>query len=71
VQQHVEVALKGLLNAGFAGTQDDRKVSVALEPSVLMRFGPLRPYAGVIVPVAGPPSENGFVGVHFGMAAAL
>jgi hypothetical protein len=36
-----------------------------------MRFGPVRPYAGVIVPVVEPSSESGFVAVHFGVAAAL
>jgi hypothetical protein len=71
VQRLFELSLKGLANVGFAGTEDDKKVAVALEPDVVLRFGPVRPYAGVIVPVAGPPSENGFVGVHFGVALAL
>jgi hypothetical protein len=71
VQNRFELALKGVLNGGFAGTAEDKKVAVAIEPSVVLRFGPVRPYAGVIVPLAGPPSENGFVGVHFGVAAAL
>jgi hypothetical protein len=71
VQHLFELSFKGLVNIGFAGTDDDKKVAVALEPDVVLRFGPVRPYAGVIVPVAGPPSENGFVGVHFGVALAL
>jgi hypothetical protein len=71
VQNRFELAVKGVVNAGFAGTSEDKKVAVALEPSAILRFGPVRPYAGVIIPLAGPPSENGFLGVHFGVAAAL
>jgi hypothetical protein len=71
VQNRFELSLKGLVNIGFAGTDDDKKVAVAVEPDVVLRFGPVRPYAGVIVPLAGPPSQNGFVGVHFGVALAL
>ncbi len=71
VQDRFELALKGVLNAGFAGTDEDKKVAVAVEPSVVLRFGPVRPYAGVIVPLAEPPLESGFVGVHVGLAAAL
>jgi hypothetical protein len=71
VQNRFELAIRGVVNAGFAGTSDDKQVAVAVEPSAILRFGPVRPYAGVIVPVAGPPSENGFIGVHFGVAAAL
>jgi hypothetical protein len=71
VQDRFELALKGVLNAGFAGTSDDKKVAFAIEPNAVLRFGPVRPYAGVIIPVAGPPSQNGFIGVHFGVAAAL
>ncbi len=71
VQNRFELVLRGVLDAGFAGTDEDKKVAVAIEPGFVLRFGPVRPYAGVIVPLAGPPSENGFVGVHFGVAAAL
>jgi hypothetical protein len=71
VQSRFELSLKGLVNIGFAGTDEDKKVAVAIEPDVVLRFGPVRPYAGVIVPLAGPPSQNGFVGVHFGVALAL
>jgi hypothetical protein len=71
VQDRFELALKGVINGVFAGTGEDKQVAVAVEPSVVMRFGPVRPYAGVILPVVEPSSESGFVGVHFGVAMAL
>jgi hypothetical protein len=71
VENRFELALKGVMSGGFAGTGEDKQVAVAVEPSVVMRFGPVRPYAGVIVPLVEPSSESGFVGVHFGVATAL
>jgi hypothetical protein len=71
VQDRFELALKGIVNGVFAGTGADKQAAVAIEPSVVMRFGPVRPYAGVIVPLVEPSSESGFVAVHFGLAAAL
>jgi hypothetical protein len=71
VQDRFELALKGVINGVFAGTEEDKQVAIAVEPSVVMRFGPVRPYAGVIVPLVESSSESGFVGVHFGVATAL
>jgi hypothetical protein len=71
VQDRFELALKGVVNGVFAGTGEDKQAAVAIEPSVVMRFGPVRPYAGVIVPLVEPSIESGFVAVHFGVAAAL
>jgi len=71
VHRQFEIAVKGWINAGFAGTSDDKTTAVSLEPALVLRFGPVRPYAGVIIPLAGPPSDNGFVGLRVGVAAAL
>jgi hypothetical protein len=71
VQDELELALKGVVNGTFAGTGADKQVALAVEPGVVMRFGPVRPYAGVIVPLVEPSNESGFVGLHFGVAAAL
>ena len=61
----------GWVTVGYAGTADDRTTAVALEPGIALRFGSLRPYAGVILPLAGPPSDNGFFGVRAGVTAAF
>jgi hypothetical protein len=71
VHKQFEVALKGWVNVGFAGGDEDKKTSLALEPQLVLRFGPVRPYAGVIIPVAGPPSDEAFVGVRLGVAGAF
>jgi hypothetical protein len=71
VQRHVELALRGFVNVGFAGTAEDKKAALALEPMGMLRFGPIRPYVGVIIPVAGPPSENKFIAVRLGIAGAI
>jgi hypothetical protein len=71
VHRQFEVAVKGWVNAGFAGTSDDKTTAASLEPALVLRFGPVRPYAGVIIPLAGPPSDNHFVGLRVGVAAAL
>jgi hypothetical protein len=69
VQHRFEIVLKGWVNGGFAGTSDDKTTAVAIEPQFLMRFGPVLPYVGVILPLAGPPSDGNFVGVRVGVAA--
>ena len=71
VHRHVELAMRGWFNVGFAGTADDKVTAAALEPQIVTRFGPVRPYVGVIVPIAGPPSDNGFVGVRLGLSASF
>jgi hypothetical protein len=71
IRNHFEVALKGWVNVGFAGSSDDKTVAAALEPELVLRFGPLRPYAGAIVPIAGPPLDNAFVGVRLGVGASF
>lgn len=65
----VEVAVRGWLNVGFAGGDEDKRTTFAFEPQIVGRFGSFKPYAGVIVPVAGPPFDNGFAGVRFGAMA--
>jgi hypothetical protein len=71
VHKQFELGVKGWVNVGYAGSDEDKQTAVAIEPQVVLKFGPVRPYAGVIVPVAGPPSDNGFVGVRLGAAAAF
>ena len=71
LHRELEVGLKGWVNVGYAGTSDDRTTAVALEPQVVFRLGPLRPYAGVIIPLAGPPSDNSFVGVQVGLSGTF
>jgi hypothetical protein len=71
VRREFEFALKGWVNVGFAGSPDERQTAVALEPQLVLRFGPIRPYAGVVVPLAGPPHDEGFFGVRLGAGAAF
>jgi hypothetical protein len=71
IQKQFELGLKFWANTTFAGADDDKKTSAALEPQVVLRFGPVRPYAGVILPVAGPPQQNNFFGIRLGVAAAF
>jgi hypothetical protein len=71
VHRHVEVALRGWVNVGFAGTSDDKVTAAAIEPMVAFPLGPVRPYAGVIVPLAGPPHDNGYFGARLGLSAAF
>jgi hypothetical protein len=71
VRKEFELAVKAWVNVGFAGTSDDKTTAGALEPQLVLRFGPVRPYAGVIIPLAGPPSDNGFVGVRVGVASSF
>lgn len=71
VHKEFEVALRGWANVGFAGADEDKKTTVAIEPQVVLRFGPVRPYVGVIVPFTGPPSDESFVGIRLGVDVAF
>ena len=71
IQKQFELALRFWANTTFAGADEDKTTSAALEPQVVLRFGPVRPYAGVIIPVAGPPQQNNFFGIRLGVAAAF
>lgn len=71
VHDHLEIAARGWVTAGYAGTSDDRTTAVAVEPGLVLRFGSVRPYAGVILPLAGPPSDNAFFGVRAGVAVSF
>jgi hypothetical protein len=71
VQREFEVALKGWVNGGFAGGDEDKHTVVSLEPQLVLRFGPVRPYAGVILPLVGPPQDNSFLGVRVGIAGGF
>jgi hypothetical protein len=64
----LELGLRGWVNVGFAGADEDKVTAVAIEPRVLAYLGPVSPYAGVIIPVAGPPSDASFFGVRLGAA---
>lgn len=65
---HVELALRGWVNGVYAGAAADKTTAAALEPQVFLRFGPVLPFAGVIVPFEGAPSEGSFFGVRLGLA---
>jgi len=71
VHRQVEFAMRGWVNVGFAGTADDTVTAAALEPQVVTRFGPVRAYLGAILPLAGPPLDNGYVGVRLGLSGAF
>jgi hypothetical protein len=67
----VELGLRGWANVGFAGGPEDKRSSGAVEPDVALVAGRLRAYGAVIVPVAGPPADAGFVAVRLGVSAAF
>jgi hypothetical protein len=71
VREPLEVGVRGWVAVGYAGTSDDRTSAAAVEPSVVLRFGSVRSYAGVILPLTGPPSDSGFVGVRLGLTASF
>ena len=71
VHKEFEIAVRGWVNVGYAGADDDKKTTVAIEPQAVLRFGPVRPYVGVIIPVTGPPNDGGFVGLRLGVAVAF
>jgi hypothetical protein len=66
-----EVAVRGWVNIGFAGTPDDRSVAAAVEPDVIVTAGRLKGYAGVVVPLVGPPAQAAFLGARMGLAVAF
>jgi hypothetical protein len=67
----VEVAVRGWVNVGFAGTPDDKETTVAVEPDLIVSAKPIKGYAGVVVPLAGAPEEARFFGVRLGLSAAF
>jgi hypothetical protein len=67
VERHLEIGLRGWCNVAYAGP--DERAAISIESSLLGRFGSVRPFAGVIVPVVGPPFENAFLAVRLGVAA--
>jgi hypothetical protein len=71
VQKQFELALRGWVNVGFAGADADKTTAAGLEPLIVLRFGPVRPFAGVVIPLAGPPKDASFVGVRLGLEASF
>ena len=71
VHKEIEVAVKAWFNAGFAGSPDDKVTSAAIYPELVLRFGPVRPYVGLIAPLAGPPKDNGFLALRVGLFASF
>ena len=71
VHKEFEVAVRGWFNTGFAGGDDDKQTSVAVEPQIVLRFGPVRPYLGLLLPVAGPPHDYSFIGARIGVSASF
>jgi hypothetical protein len=64
-----ELVLRGWANVGFAGADEDKTTSGAIEPDVAVAAGPLRAWAGLMVPVAGPAADAGFLAVRLGATA--
>lgn len=71
VHKEFEVALRGWVNVGYAGAAEDKTTTVAIEPQIVLRFGPVRPYVGVILPFTGTPNDESFVGVRLGVDVAF
>jgi hypothetical protein len=72
IHKEFELAVRGWFNTGFAGGPEDKVTAGAIEPQIVLRFGPVRPYAGLIVPFTGPPSDNGFSpAVRVGVSAGF
>jgi hypothetical protein len=63
-----ELVLRGWVNVGFAGGAEDKTTSGAVEPDVAVATGPLRAWAGLMVPVAGPAADAGFLAVRLGVS---
>jgi hypothetical protein len=71
VTRPFEVALRGWVNEGFAGADQDKTTSGALQPEVVFASGGVRTYAGFMIPVAGPPSDAGFLALRLGASVAF
>lgn len=67
----VEPALKVWANIAYAGSEEEKKVGVALEPQIAAHLENVRWLLGVIIPVAGPAADPQFVGVRLAIAAAF
>jgi hypothetical protein len=67
----VEVGLRGWANVGFAGTAEDKTTSAAIEPRLGLVVGPVNTYAGLMMPLAGPPSDAGFLALRLGATVAF
>jgi hypothetical protein len=64
-----ELVLRGWANVGFAGGDEDKTASGAIEPDVAVAAGPLRAWLGVMIPIAGPAADAGFLSVRLGATA--
>jgi hypothetical protein len=67
----LELAVRGWAAVGFAGTDEDRRTTAAIEPDVALASGILRAYGGVLVPLAGPPEQAGFLAARFGLSGVF
>ena len=71
VRRNVELDVRGWANVRFASASGDRRTSAAVEPAVVLRFGPVLPYAGVVVPVGGLPYFDSFFGIRLGVRGSF
>jgi hypothetical protein len=71
VHKQFEVAARVWFNTGFAGSDEDKQTSAAVEPQIVLRFGHIRPYAGFLAPLAGPPNQNGWLSARIGVQAGF
>jgi hypothetical protein len=65
------VGLRGWANVGFAGTAEEKTTSAAVEPRIALVMGPVHTFAGFMVPLAGPPSDAGFLALRLGATVAF
>jgi hypothetical protein len=71
LNKHFEPGLRAWANIGFAGSDEDKKTNLVIEPQVVGHFASFKPYVGVIVPVAGPLTDAPWVGVRLGAGGAF
>jgi hypothetical protein len=76
--EHVEVALRAWGNVAFAGSIDEDKVSLSVEPQLVLHLGSevehlerFRPTLGIIVPLVGPSADPRFIGVRLGLSVGF
>jgi hypothetical protein len=70
VHDHVSVGVRAWTNIPIHNEAGVETVGVA-EPEIRLHFGPIMPYAGVILPFAGPLDSPYTVGARFGITGRL
>ncbi len=78
VADHVELGMRAWANVAYAGSQDDKKVAISVEPlarfplgSAIEHVEKFRPEIGVIVPIIGTPADPRFIAVRLGLGVSF